>query len=65
MRPTRSWRPGEEIVDRYGILLPETLGAGEYRLAVGLYDPATGQRLAVSAGPASFAIELGPVRVKE
>lgn len=64
MRPTSTWQPGEEIVDRYGLLLPTTLAAGRYSLAVGLYDPVTGQRLAVSAGPANFAIEVGPVQVR-
>ncbi|MFN3333011.1 MAG: hypothetical protein ACK47M_10910, partial [Caldilinea sp.] len=64
MRPTSTWQPGEEITDRYGLLLPATLAAGRYSLAVGLYDPVTGQRLAVSAGPANFAIEVGPVQVR-
>ncbi len=64
MRPTSTWQPGEEIVDRYGLLLPATLAAGRYTLAVGLYDPVTGQRLAISAGPASFAIEVGPIQVR-
>ena len=49
---------------RYGLLLPAALPAGRYTLDVGLYDPVTGQRLAVSAGPASYAIELGPVQVE-
>ncbi len=64
MRPTSTWQPGEEIVDRYGLPLPQDLAQGRYTLAVGLYDPVTGQRLPVSAGPASFAIELGPVEVR-
>ena len=64
LRPTSTWRVGEIITDRYGLLLPATIPAGRYTLAVGLYDPVTGQRLAVSAGPASFAIELGPVQVE-
>lgn len=64
MRPTSTWRPGEEIVDRYGLLLPPTLAIGRYTLAVGLYDAVTGQRLAVSAGPTDFAIELGPIEVE-
>jgi len=64
MRPTSTWRPGDEIVDRYGLLLPSTLAAGRYTLAVGLYDAVTGQRLAVSAGPTDFAIELGPIEVE-
>lgn len=64
LRPTSTWQPGETIVDRYGLLLPVTIPTGRYTLAVGLYDPVTGQRLAVSAGPASYAIELGPVQVE-
>ncbi len=64
MRPTSTWKPGEEIADRYGLLLPQDLAQGRYTLAVGLYDPVTGQRLPVSAGPASYAIELGPVEVR-
>ena len=64
LRPTSTWQPGEIITDRYGLLLPAALPAGRYTLDVGLYDPVTGQRLAVSAGPASYAIELGPVQVE-
>jgi hypothetical protein len=64
MRPTSTWQSGEEIVDHYGLLLPTTLPAGRYTLAVGLYDPVSGQRLAVSAGPASYAIDLGPIQVQ-
>ena len=64
MRPTSTWQAGEEIVDHYGLLLPATLPAGRYTLAVGLYDPVSGQRLAASAGPASYAIDLGPIQVQ-
>ena len=64
MRPTSTWQPGEEIVDRYGLLLPQDLAEGRYTLAVGLYDSVTGQRLPISAGPANYAIELGPVEVR-
>jgi hypothetical protein len=65
LRPTSTWQPGERIADRYGLLLPETLPSGEYSIAVGLYHPVTGQRLPVSAGPSSYAIELGPVVVRQ
>ena len=64
MRPTSAWQPGEVIVDRYGLLLPEDLPDGSYTIAVGLYNPVTGQRLPVSAGPGDYAIELGPVIVQ-
>ena len=64
MRPTSTWQPGEEIIDRYGMTLPDDLPPGRYTIVVGLYDPVTGQRLPVSAGPGDFAIELGPVLVE-
>jgi hypothetical protein len=42
--PTRSWRAGDTILDQ--ALIPLwNLTAGEYRLAVGLYDAATQARL--------------------
>jgi hypothetical protein len=44
-RPTSGWRAGEIIVDRRGVLLPSELAAGEYLLLVGMYLPATGERL--------------------
>jgi hypothetical protein len=64
LRPTSTWQPGERIADRYGLLLPDTLPGGEYSIAVGLYHPLTGQRLPVSAGPSSYAIDLGPILVR-
>ncbi|MEX1018134.1 MAG: hypothetical protein WDZ49_00665, partial [Litorilinea sp.] len=51
LRPTTTWQPGEEIIDRYGLLLSEDTPPGEYTVAVGLYHPVTGQRLPISAGP--------------
>jgi hypothetical protein len=64
MRPISTWRPGEEIVDHYGLLLADDMPTGEYTIAVGLYDPVSGQRLPISAGPGDFAIELGPILVE-
>ena len=63
LRPTSTWQPGETIVDRYGLLLPDDLPNGSYTIAVGLYDPVSGQRLPVSAGPRDYAIEIGPIQV--
>jgi hypothetical protein len=48
-RPTAGWAPGEFIVDRHTIPLPDAPSPGAYTLAVGLYDPATGDRLSASA----------------
>jgi len=50
-RPTTSWQVGEAIVDNYSISLEAGAPPGEYGIEVGLYDPATGERLQVqSAG---------------
>jgi hypothetical protein len=47
-RPTSSWQPGEEISDNHGLALPGDIPPGEYRVAVGLYDASTGERLLVT-----------------
>lgn len=43
--PTSAWQPGEVVRDPRPLRLPANLPPGEYRLVVGLYDPATGRRL--------------------
>lgn len=63
-RPTSTWVEGEAIDDRYGIALPAAIAPGLYTIDVGLYDPVTGTRLPISAGPGDFAVALGPVIVR-
>jgi hypothetical protein len=46
--PTSAWRNGETIDDRYFLLVPAGLAPGRYPVWIGLYDPATGQRLPVT-----------------
>ena len=43
--PTSVWDADEVIADLHTISLGPDLPAGEYRLAIGLYDPETGQRV--------------------
>lgn len=43
--PTNRWFPGEYITDEYTLALPNDLAPGEYRMAVGMYDEATGVRV--------------------
>jgi 4-amino-4-deoxy-L-arabinose transferase-like glycosyltransferase len=43
--PALGWLPGEYIVDRHRLDIPIGLPGGEYRLAVGLYDPVSELRL--------------------
>ena len=62
--PTSTWRVGEPVVDRQGVLLPRNVAPGEYALYVGLYDAATGQRLAVDPPQPENRIPLGTVRVE-
>jgi hypothetical protein len=38
---------GEVLADRYTLKIGSTAPAGQYQLAVGLYDPQTEERLAV------------------
>ncbi len=46
--PTTAWAENDRVVDRYTLTLREGAPPGEYRLLVGMYDPSTGQRLAVT-----------------
>ncbi|MEA3337047.1 MAG: hypothetical protein U9R25_14140 [Chloroflexota bacterium] len=46
-RPLPTWEPGERVLDRFSITLPEDLPFGTFKLAVLLYDPENGRRLPV------------------
>ena len=48
--PPRLWDAGETFADSFNFTLPAGLENGRYPLNIGLYDPATGQRLHVSVG---------------
>lgn len=65
-RPTATWQVGESVTDRYGVLLPDGLPAGRYRLIVGLYLPPGGDRLPVTVGrgmPSGDHLVVGTVIV--
>ena len=47
---TSAWPAGHAIVDRIALALPDDLVPGAYRLVLGLYDPASGARLAITGG---------------
>ena len=42
--PTTRWQPGETIRDEHLLEIPPAAARGDYRLIVGLYDAATGER---------------------
>ena len=48
--PTNVWVVGQPATDQRGILLPDDLPAGTYKLTLRLYDPATGAPIDSSAG---------------
>lgn len=45
--PTSAWRNGEAIDDSYILTIPPDVQPGRYPVWIGLYDPATGERLPV------------------
>ena len=61
-RPTSRWTPGKAVTDYHGLLLPPEF-SGVLRLRVGLYDPATGQRLRLADG--RDMVEVGLVSVEQ
>jgi hypothetical protein len=62
LRPTSAWPPEEEIADRHGLPLPPDAPV-RLQLAVGLYDPASGERLRLDGGEDHLV--LGDIRVAE
>ncbi|NJM07113.1 hypothetical protein HC891_14440, partial [Candidatus Gracilibacteria bacterium] len=64
--PTSSWQPGSLFVDVSDVILPPTIAPGEYRIVVGMFDPATFARPPVSldgVGQPEGLIELTMIRV--
>ncbi len=50
LRPTTRWIARETIRDPYAIVIPADLPVGDYHVVIGVYDPATGQRLPTATG---------------
>lgn len=50
-RPTTGWVSGETIVDLHPMAFYDAAYTGPARIAVGLYDPRTGQRVFTDTGP--------------
>ena len=58
---TTTWTSDEPFVDHVLLKIPTELEAAEYRIVVGLYDEATGERV---GNEGNSAIEVGSVLVK-
>ena len=56
--PTTGWVSGEYLADTHAIAFPPA-PAGPLRLAIGLYDPTTGERLPTGEGQDQFTMALG------
>jgi hypothetical protein len=61
--PTTGWLAGEYVKDPHEVAVRTDAAAGTYRLAIGLYDPATGQRLKTPDG-ADYLVLDPPVLVR-
>jgi hypothetical protein len=64
--PTGLWEAGEVIIDPHRLDL-SGVSPGEYRLVAGLYQLASGERLALSAGGQPLpnnVIDLGTIRIR-
>ncbi|MDP3047123.1 MAG: hypothetical protein Q8O07_06550 [Chloroflexota bacterium] len=64
--PTSFWEQGENVVDVKVVRTPPALGAGQYRLVIGMYDLASGQRLPTRNGAGAEtgdSITLGTIVV--
>jgi hypothetical protein len=51
IQPPYAWIPGIPIVDPVPFMLPANLAPGSYTLAIGLYEPLSGERYNVSGNP--------------
>ncbi|MDP3046727.1 MAG: glycosyltransferase family 39 protein [Chloroflexota bacterium] len=58
--PTTAWPPGSLVTDIHSLVLRADSAPGPYRLAVGVYEPVSGQRLPV-AGTDDGRLLLGPL----
>jgi len=67
--PTTSWVKTEYLSDPYHLALPPNIPIGQYRLAIGMYNPDTGSRLSVldargQRAPEARILLLQPIAVQ-
>ena len=66
--PTSHWRPYELIPDGRIIPIGASVPPGQYQITLGLYDPATMQRLSVldaNGAPISDKVVIAPITVED
>jgi hypothetical protein len=65
--PTSRWAAGDIVADRYSLSLADWIESGEYVLLAGLYEPQSGERLALTNAPSApvpNAILLDRIKVE-
>ena len=62
--PMTRWEPGELMADEHLLPLPADTPPGTYQLWVGMYDPATGERLTRAGAPGQDRLPIGTVTVQ-
>jgi len=60
--PTNAWLANQVVADAYRIIIDADAPAGKYNVVVGMYDAATGARLAVDSGGDSIVVTEIEVR---
>ena len=60
--PTTRWLPGQIVVDRHTVDVPEGTQAGVYQIHVGFYNALTGERLSVPDADQG-RIVIGEIRI--
>jgi 4-amino-4-deoxy-L-arabinose transferase-like glycosyltransferase len=64
--PTTAWAAGDLILDEYQLPLPDNIPPGEYRIEIGLYDPAAdGKRIEMVNPAGQDHLILGQVKVTQ
>jgi 4-amino-4-deoxy-L-arabinose transferase-like glycosyltransferase len=60
LKPTNTWQKGEQVLDNYGIAIPQNLPAGSYTLEIGMY---VGEKRSAFLGQGDHLV-LGQVLVQ-
>ncbi len=62
--PTHTWAPGQEVLDRRVIRLPQALAPGSYLVMAGLYRSSDGSRLSIDGMEGQDFLTLGRIQVE-
>ena len=64
--PITAWMPGDLILDEYQLQLPPDAPPGDYKIEIGLYDPAENGARSITTSPAGQDhLNLGTIKVEQ